>query len=173
MPDFSSICAWSLRFEDSTLSGKVTVDDGGTTRFGVSSNAHPEVGGPNSYFYACDTTSALNLAAAYYKSWFWNSWFDQLTDDALAAAIFDFSVNSGQSKAVKTLQALLNLTQDGVFGYYSMTACNQNPVGIAAKLRTARAAWCTEVAAMYPSDTQYLPNWLKRAACIYPDNGGL
>lgn len=175
MANFDGICEWSLRFEDSTLSGKtVTLNDGaGATRFGVASNEHPEVGGPGSYFYTCDAASALNLAKAYYRSWFWNSWMSQITDDDTAAAIFDFSVNSGLSRAVKTVQRILGLEQDGNFGYHTLQAVNQAAGSLAIQIRTARAAWDTGVAQNRPNDAPYLNNWLKRAACIYPDNGGL
>jgi lysozyme family protein len=175
MAEFEPICEWVLKFEDSTLSGKVvTLNDGaGQTRFGIASNDHPEVGGAGSCFYTCDAASALNLAKSWYRQWFWSSWMDQISDDATAAAIFDFSVNSGLRRAVKTVQGVLALGQDGVFGYHTLQAINQAAGGLAARIRTARAAWDAEVAQNHPGDEPYLKNWERRAAAIYPDGNGI
>lgn len=54
--------------------------------------------------------------AAIYKNLYW----DCISGDNLPAgvdfAVFDFAVNSGVSRAAKTLQAVVGVTQDGVIG---------------------------------------------------------
>ena len=54
--------------------------------------------------------------AAIYKNLYW----DRISGDSLPAgvdfAVFDFAVNSGVSRAAKTLQAVVGVTQDGVIG---------------------------------------------------------
>ena len=54
--------------------------------------------------------------AAIYKNLYW----DRISGDNLPAgvdfAVFDFAVNSGVSRAAKTLQAVVGVTQDGVIG---------------------------------------------------------
>ena len=53
---------------------------------------------------------------AIYRQQYW----DRISGDALPAgvdfAVFDFAVNSGVSRAAKTLQAVVGVTQDGVIG---------------------------------------------------------
>ena len=54
--------------------------------------------------------------AAIYKNLYW----DRISGDNLPSgvdfAVFDFAVNSGVSRAAKTLQAVVGVTQDGVIG---------------------------------------------------------
>ena len=54
--------------------------------------------------------------AAIYKNLYW----DRISGDNLPSgvdfAVFDYAVNSGVSKASKTLQAVVGVTQDGVIG---------------------------------------------------------
>ena len=54
--------------------------------------------------------------AAIYRQEYW----DRIRGDDLPAgvdfAVFDYAVNSGVSRAAKTLQAVVGVTQDGVIG---------------------------------------------------------
>ena len=72
--------------------------------------------------------------AAIYRNQYW----DRISGDDLPAgvdfAVFDFAVNSGVSRAAKTLQAVVGVTQDGVIGpatiqatktYIAMTVTNK------------------------------------------------
>jgi lysozyme family protein len=72
--------------------------------------------------------------AAIYKNLYW----DRISGDLLPAgvdfAVFDFAVNSGVSRAAKTLQSVVGVTQDGQIGpatiqatktYVAMTVTNK------------------------------------------------
>lgn len=175
MANKNGIIQWVLRFEDSTLSGKVSNlpgDSGGMTRFGIATNAHPEV--PAS-FYTCDTQTALFMAEQIYSNQYWHPLhLDSVADDGLASVLMDFAVNSGVRRATKELQALLGTVSDGNIGPETLGLIQKaDQPSLATQLRVARANWDTEVAARYPADAPYLNNWLKRAALVYPDNGGL
>jgi len=84
------------------------------------------------------TQSVRNISdatvAAIYKQQYW----DRICGDDLPAgvdfAVFDYAVNSGVSRAAKTLQAVVGVTQDGVIGpatiqatktYVAMTVTNK------------------------------------------------
>jgi lysozyme family protein len=84
------------------------------------------------------TQSVRNISdatvAAIYKQQYW----DRINGDNLPAgvdfAVFDYAVNSGVSRAAKTLQAVVGVTQDGVIGpatiqatktYVAMTVTNK------------------------------------------------
>jgi lysozyme family protein len=175
MANKNGIIQWVIRFEDSTLSGKVTTlpgDIGGRTRFGIASNAHPEIPAD---FYTCDTTTALAEAVQIYGSEYWHPLhLDFVNDDGLASVMMDFGINSGCSRAVKVLQALLGVTADGVIGPTTLSLIDKSDQPtLASQLRTARANWDREVVANNPGDAPYLKNWLHRAGLVYPDNGGL
>jgi lysozyme family protein len=175
MANKDGIIQWVIRFEDSTLSGKVTTlpgDIGGMTRFGIASNAHPEV--PAS-FYTTDTATALFMAEQIYSNSYWHPLhLDAVTDDGLASTMLDFGVNSGVSRATKELQKLLGTTPDGVIGSGTLGLIEKaDQPTLAVNFRAARADWDRQVVANNPADAPYLANWLKRSALIYPDNGGL
>lgn len=175
MADKTGIINWVIRFEDSTLSGTVSDlpgDSGGTTRFGIASNAHPEIP-PD--FYTTDTATALAEAQQIYAAEYWAPLqLDSVADDGLASVMMDFGVNSGVSRATKEVQALLGTVSDGVIGPETLGLLEgANQPALAIQLRSARASWDQEVAAANPGDAPYLANWLARAALVYPDNGGL
>jgi len=173
MANFSPICSWTLRFEDSRLEGKVEdLGDGeGLTRFGLTQKSD----GMLPYYFQAPVDVALTMAQAKYQRSYWLPiQGNNINDDKLAAAIYDFCVNSGQPRAIKILQGLLNAGVDGDVGNETLTAINSaDPVALAAQLRTARAAWDTEVAKNNPNDAKFLPDWLRRAAAIFPDGNGL
>jgi len=178
MANKTGITQWVIRFEDSTLSGKVTNlpgDSGGMTRFGIASNAHPEV--PAS-FYTTDTATALFMAEQIYANQYWHPLhLDAVNDDGLASVMMDFGVNTGVSRSVKELQMVLGVAPgnvDGVIGPHTLQLIQDaDQPTLAVNLRAQRAAWDRAVVAANPADAPFLKNWLKRAALIYPDNGGL
>lgn len=178
MANKDGIIQWVIRFEDSTLSGKVTTllgDVGGMTRFGIATNEHPEV--PAS-FYTIDTATALFMAEQIYANQYWHPLhLDSVNDDGLASVMMDFGINSGVSRATKELQILLGVPKadvDGIIGSHTLALIEQaDQPSLATKLRITRATWDTQTATANPGDAPYLANWLKRAALIYPENGGL
>ena len=175
MANKNGIIQWVIRFEDSTLSGTVSNllgDSGGKTRFGIAANEHPEV--PAS-FYTTDAATALFMAEQIYADKYWHPLhLDSVNDDGLASVMLDFGVNSGVSRCSKEVQALLGTVSDGVIGPQTLQLIQStNQIVLAANLRATRAVWDREVAAANPGDAPYLANWLKRAALVFPDNGGL
>lgn len=178
MANFDGICEWTLRFEDATLSGKVSKlpgDTGGMTRFGIATNEHPEV---DPSFYTTDAASALDIAKGIYRGFYWKQiWGDQIGDDQPASVLYDFAVNSGAKKAIKHLQALLGFdesSQDGVFGPITLAKLNeQDPSSFAATMRQDRYDFDKQTAADNPNDEKFLANWERRASAVYPDNAGL
>jgi lysozyme family protein len=54
--------------------------------------------------------------AAIYKNLYWDRVSGDNLPDGVDFAVFDYAVNSGVSRAAKTLQAVVGVTQDGVIG---------------------------------------------------------
>ena len=59
---------------------------------------------------------------AIYRRRYWQLAGCDALPSGLDFAVFDFAVNSGVSRAVKTLQALAGATQDGVYGSATLAA---------------------------------------------------
>jgi lysozyme family protein len=84
------------------------------------------------------TQSVRNIAdsevAAIYKNLYWDRISGDLLPSGVDFAVFDYAVNSGVSRAAKTLQAVVGVTQDGQIGpqtiqatktYIAMTVTNK------------------------------------------------
>jgi len=54
--------------------------------------------------------------AAIYKNLYWDRISGDLLPSGVDFAVFDYAVNSGVSRAAKTLQAVVGVTQDGQIG---------------------------------------------------------
>jgi lysozyme family protein len=52
----------------------------------------------------------------FYETHYWEVCHCSILSQGLDYCVFDYAVNSGPSKAIKSLQKALNITQDGVFG---------------------------------------------------------
>jgi len=72
--------------------------------------------------------------AAIYKNLYWDRVSGDNLPDGVDFAVFDFAVNSGVSRAAKTLQGIVGVTQDGQIGpatiqatktYIAMTVTNK------------------------------------------------
>lgn len=170
MANFSDVILWILKQEDSTLSGRVVdLGDGqGLTRYGIAQ--HSQTALPPDFYVAAPAT-ALTYAKVVYRGEYWDAILgDEILDTSLAATLMSYAVNDGVSRAVKILQGLLGLMQDGEFGAQTLMAVNAaNAVTLATELREAQAAWYRTVVANNPADARFLDGWLARAARIYPN----
>lgn len=167
MADYISCLQWVLKFEDSTLSGRVVVlnDGAGRTRFGISEKNNSSL--PQD-FYTCSTAQALTYAESIYRISYWNPMMgDLLTSDELAATLLSFGVNDGIHTAIKLLQECLDVTPDGGMGPITLAAANSTPTA-AASLRQAQAAKYKAIALANPAMKIYEEGWLRRANAVYP-----
>lgn len=86
---------------------------------------------------------SLNEAESIYRKSYWRQSGGDLLPVGVDYAAFDFGVNSGPSRAVKTLQAVVGLTGtdvDGVVGGQTVSAVNAYPGGVDALIKAYCAA---------------------------------
>lgn len=95
-------------------------DKGGETNFGISQRAYPSED---------IRTLTRDRAIEIYRRDYW----DALPDvyDPVRFLLFDFGVNAGVNRSVRTLQTAIGTTADGIFGPKSHAALNSssNPLG--------------------------------------------
>jgi lysozyme family protein len=164
MADVDAAIIYVLRFEDSTLSGKITVDDGGPTRFGIASRYHPELTACG-FYKDMGSVAALQIAKSIYDiSYAQPLSIEQIANQDIANKLLSLGVNIGVFRASKMLQSAVGITEDGVIGVNTlMRLSGADPLMVLADLRAAATRYYHEVVAEHPEDEEYLNGWLARA----------
>ena len=127
-------------------------DPGGETKFGISKRSYP----------AEDIAGlTLDRAKAIYRRDFWGPAGCDAVPDGIKFDLFDMAVNSGVSRAVRTLQAAVGETQDGVLGPRTLQAINSMPAPrLAARFNGARLDFMTRLQ-NWPENSR---GWARRIA---------
>lgn len=129
-----------LMFGDEGGYSNRSTDAGGPTKYGITHRTLASHRGVKSVTAA--QVKRLTLAEAeeiYVKSYWGPSGGDALPT-GLDYAAFDFGVNSGPMTAVKKLQRVLGVTQDGWIGPQTLAAVEKFPGGVVALIE----AYCAE-----------------------------
>lgn len=105
-------------------------DSGGPTKYGITHKtlaAH--LGKPS---VSAERVQALTLAEAevIYRKSYWAQSGGDVLPKGLDYAAFDFGVNSGPNRAVKTLQKVVGVKQDGWMGERTLAAVKDYPKGL-------------------------------------------
>ena len=139
------------------LEGGATVtedprDPGGLTKYGISLNAHPELG----------REGLLNLtleqAKAVYKRAYWTPTRCDDLPKQLRLCVFDSAVNQGVKAAIETLQRTLKVTPDGQLGPVTLRAAQNSPADGASYFLTERAFSYQRL----PTFKTYGRGWIRR-----------
>lgn len=175
MSDFKPAFQFVLLHEDSTCSGKVTVDAGGRTRFGIAERFHPEL--PDEFFTG-PAEEALARAEEIEQREYWDAMrLEEVEDQAVANKLLDMGVNMGVRQAAILAQRAANfllrtgadpaaaqLAEDGVIGEKTLAAINTlAPEQYHNVLCELGEAHYRHLAAANPEQAMNLHGWLKRA----------
>jgi len=178
MANFGSIIEWVLRLEDRTLAGKTEDlgDGAGLTRFGLTTRDEGSVL-PKCYWVDDPPTVrasnevALEMAKQVYYDRYWTPIHGtQIASDELAATLMSFAVNDDIKPAVRLLQGVLGIQQDGIVGPGTLAAISAvDAEGLTERLRDAQEARYLRIEAAKPADVKFDVGWRKRAYARYPD----
>ena len=102
-----------------------------------------------------------------YLEQYWKPSRCQSLDFPMSLILFDSAVNHGVGRAVKLLQAVLNVTQDGHFGPATMAAYDfleecHGTCHVAGQYLKAREAFYMAIVESKPSQGKFLRGWLNR-----------
>lgn len=156
--------SYVLGWEDATLSGKVTVDDGGRTRFGVAEKYHPEL--TASGFYSdMGSIPALQIAKNIYAAHYADPLcVEEIANQDIANKLLSLGVNIGVKRASKMLQDAVGVTEDGVIGVQTLLALSRAETrDVLAELRASAERFYSQDAAEHPEKQEDLKGWLRRA----------
>lgn len=174
MANFEAIIPWILYQEDDhKIPGKIVDlhDGAGLTRLGITQRwSQRDL--PADFFSTMSFSLAVQAAKTVYRKNYWNLLSgDSIASDQVAAPLFSFAVNASPRLAVKTLQSVLEVTEDGSLGPKTLAELNSKDPGVTATL--FRAEWINfyhrDVDAN-PSKAKFLNGWVNRANFPYPSN---
>lgn len=113
----------------------VKTDSGGPTKYGVTHKTLASHRGVKSV--TAEQVKALTLTEAeeIYRKGYWTQSGGDLLPIGLDYAAFDFGVNSGPARAVKVLQRLVGVVEDGNAGPATLAAVEAYPGGLAKLIR--------------------------------------
>ena len=170
MADFKPAFEFVLHHEDPTRSGKVTVDAGGRTRFGIAEKFHADL--PEEFF-TMPAEDALALAEKIEEREYWDSMrLTAVKNQNVANKLLDMDVNTGVRQATVYAQRALNaiaspdghVAEDGVIGAGTLAGIHGvDPIAYYQLLCQMSMAHYRHVAAVNPEQTGNLAGWIKRA----------
>ena len=148
--------------------GNIVGDSGGATKYGVTiatwkalgkepdKNDDGIVDAEDMKLLTIDDAMAVNKI-------FWDKiQGDKITNQSVAMAIADFMWNSG-GVAVRKVQRILGLKQDGIFGKNTLDAVNAaDPAELHAKITDARRNYFYAIVRAKPITQKFLKGWLNR-----------
>ena len=140
------------------------VDPGGVTKYGISQRAHPELDIP--------ALTYQHAKAIYQHEYLDTPGIGRIRDLYLRELVFDYAVHSGPERAVKDLQKIVGVEQDGKIGTLTLNAIDAQlarttPVWrvYLAYIRERCLFLCRQVVAR-PVKVKYLVGWISRVLSI-------
>jgi type VI secretion system secreted protein VgrG len=114
----------------------------------------------------------LSTVRSIYKNLYWDKIKgDSINDQDTAHFLFDWGVNAGVSKAVRSLQESLkyrfgkNISIDGGMGPQTLSALHSSPISaVYADIVERRRQHYKDIAQANPALSKFLPGWLNRLA---------
>lgn len=99
----------------------------------------------------------------FYKKEFWDKIKgDELNSQEVANALYDFAVNSGVARAVKSIQEILGLKVDGSLGSISLKAINEKEGKELCNALCLKREEFLKAIATKGSNVKFLNGWLNR-----------
>lgn len=172
MAQFNPICSWVIYQEDDHTHPGKTVDlkDGaGRTRLGITERYFLSAVG-ESFFTTMPLNEAISEAKRIFRRFYWSQFTgDLIGSDYVAAPMLSWAVNNTVTHAVKAIQRVLGVHDDGVLGDNTLFELNSKDGPVTARL--FRAEWAEfyhRLVDVKPEDQRFLHEWLSRVNFPYP-----
>ena len=138
-------------------------DSGGQTYAGIARNPNPQWEGWE--LIDKGETPPKEIVRSFYKANFW----DKVRGDELPLGIdylvYDFAVNAGVSRAVKTLQSAVGTTPDGAIGPATIAAV-KSCTDLVEKFSNTKEAFYKGIVERKPDQARFIKGWLNRVAHV-------
>lgn len=166
MADFNAFFPVLLAEEGGFVDNKN--DHGGATNLGITLYEWEKSGWDKDGDHDIDLADLKIItkqdAMKVYKILYWDYIKgDEISSQSVAEIIFDWGVNSGVNKATKSVQSLIGIKADGVFGPQTLKAINQaQPQQLFGLIKASREAYYRRMVYNNPSQGVFLKGWLNR-----------
>lgn len=132
------------------------IDKGKRTKYGISQAAHPDVD--------LDALTPEGAKDIYRREYLERPGINQIPDERLRCQMLDWAVNSGPRIAIRALQHILDVVQDGVLGEQTLAAlASREPKDVNNRLAIYRIAFLYDIVRANPSQRKFIHGWVKRA----------
>lgn len=165
MANFEPAFQTMIRNEGGYVNHTVAGDRGGQTYAGIARRFHPDWPG-----WALIDAGQLDDPRLtqdvfdFYQSAFWQRIRgDDISNQRIAASIFDFAVNAGVPVASKLAQLVVDATPDGIIGDRTLEKLNKADTELfITKYGLAKVARYVEIVKRDRSQSKFLLGWLNR-----------
>ena len=102
------------------------------------------------------------------KTMYWDNCLgDRINSQSVANAIVDWAWNSGTVTAVKEVQRILGVEDDGIIGNITLSAINsRSPLPLFGAIQTARKFYIERICISRPKNKKYYKGWMSRISSI-------
>jgi lysozyme family protein len=129
-------------------------DPGGETNYGISKRSYPNLDIKN---LTIDQVSDI-----YYDDYWLKLNIDNLFNEDLKLHIFDMAVNAGNKTAIKLLQHILGVAEDGIMGPDTEEKVKEYFLTILVLYKNARINYYNKLVSKNPNLQQFLNGWIIR-----------
>jgi len=134
-------------------------DSGGQTYAGIARNPNPHWEGWE--LIDKGETPPKEIVRSFYKANFW----DKIRGDELPVGVdylvYDFAVNAGVGRAVKTLQSAVGTNPDGAIGPATLAAVKSS-TNLVEKFSNVKEAFYKGIVERKPDQARFIKGWLNR-----------
>jgi len=147
-----------IRREGGSKFSNDPIDKGGRTQYGISEKSNPEA-------WIDGKITEEEARKIFTDKYVTIPGFDKVLDPLLRNQLIDFGVNSGPALAIKKLQEILGVEQDGVLGPKTLKAIKEykNEASLSNRLMVSRIEMIGRIVQKHPAQAKFLVGWLKRA----------
>lgn len=125
-------------------------DSGGETKYGICKRSYPHLN---------IKELTKDMAEIIYKRDFYDKMkIDMFDNELLALHLFDFGINAGIGRAIKKLQIVAGITQDGIIGLQTITKANTRDLSL--NYINARIEYYNLIGV--GKNTRFLAGWMNR-----------
>ena len=138
------------------------LDSGGITNLGVTKRVWEEfVGHPVSEADMRNLT--VEKVSRLYKQRYWDRVQADKLPKGVDYVVFDFAINAGVGRAIKTLQSTVGSTPDGIIGNRTLARINaMDAKELVQQYSDARVDFYQGIVARKPDQVRFIRGWLNR-----------